>query len=279
MLIQTAACFDGKDDRTGDSEEEVDKMSDLSEQSESEEKALNGNPFNSMGVSMSIILFFVHYYSFAVQETITTPMVSVIYNWSSLKINLLFTGAGMASLLTSFSVRCLTRYVEDRSMLVASIVIGLIGSMLLMDEPFNKTLPVWRFLVGFSLTTIAFPVGRNVVLGVFGNVLGPVNQGRWMGIIIAVSALPRVLGPFLALKTLELIYWKTWLEFGICTALFGVAILGTLQNIRSLVPYSEFIQSQHGNKSEPNALMNSYNPVPSPLLARSPASSLRRREF
>ena len=279
MSIQTAIFFDGKDDCTGATKDEEDNMSDLSKQSGLRGSNSDEQPLNCMGISVSMILFFVHYYSFAVQETITTPMVIVLYNWSPLQINLLFAGAGIMSLITSFSVRYLTRYIEDRTMLVASILIGMAGSIILVDEPIDALLPVWRFLVGFSLITIAFPVGRNIILGVFGNVLGPVNQGRWMGIIIAVSALPRVLGPFLALKALDIVHWRTWLEFSTCAFLFGVALVGTLQNIHTLVPYSDFIKNQGEKGTETNKMVNCHNPIPSPMLGRIPANSIRRRDF
>ena len=126
----------------------------------------------------------------------------------------------MLSLVTALSVRYLTRYAEDRIMLIMSIFAGFLGSVMLIDLPFNRTLPMWRFLVGFSFITVAFPIGRNVVLGIFGSVLGEVNQGRWMGILFSISAFPRVIGPFVSLELLKSVDWQSWLEFGIIASLF-----------------------------------------------------------
>ena len=172
-----------------------------------------------------MIIFHVYYYSFAVQKTMITPLVMMLYRWTPVEINLLFTGAGVVSLITALSVRYLARYVEDRILLMASILIGFSGSLLLVDVPFNQTLPIWRFLLGFSLITVAFPIGRNAVLGIYGDVLGDANQGRWTGIIFAVSSLPRVIGPFISLELLIAVIWQTWLEFGICACLFGMTFL------------------------------------------------------
>ena len=117
--------------------------------------------------------------------------------------------------------------------------------MLLVDLPFSQkawliALPVWRFLLGFGLITIVFPLGRNAVLGLFGNILGETNQGRWMGIMFAISAFPRVVGPFISLQLLISVDWQTWLEFGICTCLFATTLLATWRHRHILVPYSEF---------------------------------------
>jgi len=235
MLVQTALFFDGNDDGTGEFGEETDEEEQVDSRNDS------NKPFNYMGVAISMFLFYIHYYSFAVQETIITPLCSVLYGWDPVEINLLFTCAGMLSLTTSFAVRLLARHVEDRALLVASILIGFLGSAFLMDIPFSPDLPIWRFLVGFSLVTVAFPIGRNVVLGIFGNVLGPVNQGRWMGVMVAISAFPRVVGPFIAFELLEMVKWKTWLEFSICAALFGFVFALVMQNIDLLVPYEDFV--------------------------------------
>ena len=260
LSTETLLFFDGKDDRTGTSITE-DASTSRKFTSDISECNNQKRPFNTTGVAMSIFIFLVHYYSFAVQETITTPVVIRLYQWSPLEINILFAGAGMISLITSFSVRYISRHVKDQTLLIFSILIGLVGSILLIDIPhFETVLPAWRFLTGFSLITMAFPVGRNVVLAVFGNILGPVNQGRWMGVIIAVSALPRALGPFLALEALEAVNWRTWLEFGFCSIFFLCALIGTMETIDTFVPYSDFVKRQESE------ILTS--PMPSPVLVR-----------
>ena len=224
MFWQTLLFFDGKDDTAGLSTEDEEKQEEecnITSTDTTKKKAPKEAPFNHMGVAMCMVIFYVHYYSFAVQETIITPLAMLLYRWDVLEINLLFLGAGILSLLTALSVRYLTSYIQDQTMLIASIFIGFLGSIILVDLPLDETLPVWRFLLGFSLITVAFPIGRNVILGIYGNVLGEVNQGKWMGIIIAISAFPRVIGPFISLDLLTMVDYQTWLEFGIIAGLFA----------------------------------------------------------
>ena len=78
-----------------------------------------------------------------------------------------------------------------------------------------------------ALLDVAFPLGRNVVPGIFGNVPGKVSQGRWMGIIFSISAFPRVIGPFISLDLLTAMDWQTWLELIICAVLSGMTFLAT----------------------------------------------------
>jgi len=199
-------------------------------------------PFNMRGVLMSIYLIAVFQYCFSVQETITTPMVRKLYDWSATEINLLFAGAGVVSILSSLSVRYLSRRVLDQKLLIASIMIGLLGSILQMDiPPFEKILPVGRFIAGFMLTYIAFAMVRNVVMGIFSNVLAPYNQGKWMGAITAAQAITRAIVPFLAWQAINVVHWRTWLEFGLRSLFLLSALVGSIMTIRFLVPYSEFV--------------------------------------
>lgn len=139
-------------------------------------------PINITGVLMSIYLNTCFYYCFAVQETITTPMVMKLYNWSATEVNLLFAAAGVTALITSLSVRYITRFVRDQTLLIAGIGVGLLGSVLQIDIPqIEETLPVSRFILGFILTYFSFPVRRIVVMGIFSNILGPSNQGYMDG--------------------------------------------------------------------------------------------------
>eukprot|EP00956_Cyclotella_meneghiniana_P032372 scaffold88678_cov79-Cyclotella_meneghiniana.AAC.2 len=274
MFVQTLLFFDGKDDQSCVTSKDNEVTNNRGSSTDSNQPSINSNhkelPFNTVGVLMSIFIFLVHYYSFAVQETITTPLVITLYNWSPIQINLLFAGAGMISLITSFSVRYISRHVQDQTLLIASIVIGLLGSLLQMDIPqIERVLPINRFILGFILATMAFPIGRNVVLGLFSNILGPVSQGRWMGVIIAVSAVPRALGPFLALEALEAVHWRTWLEFGLCSLFFFLALVGTVKTTDILVPYSEFVGGMSCYES-----VDSHVHMPSPVLARQ--NSLRK---
>mmetsp|Transcript_11099 Transcript_11099/g.22109 ORF Transcript_11099/g.22109 Transcript_11099/m.22109 type:complete len:490 (+) Transcript_11099:185-1654(+) len=211
-------------------------------------------PPNARGLTVLLMLFVIHFFSFAIQETITTPFVLQAYEWNQRDVNLLFVGVGVVSLLTSIVVKYLSRVVEDYKLLVASIVVGLIGSAFLIDSlPFGGapkiTLPLSRFFVGFTLITVAFPFGRNVSLSVFSKILGPTPQGTWFGYMFAAGALPRIIGPSWSLFALEkaceienidcFLGGRTWLEFSVSGALFAVGLVLAMVYKNDMLPYGE----------------------------------------
>eukprot|EP00956_Cyclotella_meneghiniana_P000192 scaffold261_cov58-Cyclotella_meneghiniana.AAC.5 len=177
-------------------------------------------------------------------ETITTPMVMKLYDWSATEINLLFAGAGGVSVVTSLSIRYVSRCVRDRKLLIAGIMLGLFGTILQMDIPqIEKVLPVGRFVVGIMLTYMSFPVRKIVVKGLYSNILGPSNQGRWVGFNTAAGAMARAFTPFIAWQAMQAVNWNTWLNFGVCSLLLLSSLAGTIITTDLLVPYSEFVGS------------------------------------
>jgi len=276
MLVQTLLFFDGKgsqEDReicdssiTLDTEESNSDEEDHPLRSEeilnvNEEGILNSGsntgveesshnsdfnelelPFNARGIYMSIYVSTCFSYCFAVQETVTTPMVIKFYNWSTREINLLFATAAFISLLASISIRFINQHVQDRTLMIASIGICLLGTILQIEIPQIETiLPVSRFICGFLLTYLGFPVGRVVVMALFSNILGPTNQGKWMGVIYAAASMARAITPFIAWQIMEAVNWKTWLNFGLCSLLLLSDLVGIIATFGFLIPYSEFV--------------------------------------
>ena len=193
----------------------------------------NELPFNARGIYMSIYVSTCFSYCFAVQETVTTPMVIKFYNWSTREINLLFATAAFISLLASISIRFINQHVQDRTLMIASIGICLLGTILQIEIPQIETiLPVSRFICGFLLTYLGFPVGRVVVMALFSNILGPTNQGKWMGVIYAAASMARAITPFIAWQIMEAVNWKTWLDFGLCSLLLLSDLVGIIATFR-----------------------------------------------
>jgi hypothetical protein len=62
-------------------------------------------PPNSTGLAVLLIIFVIHFFSFAIQETITTPYVLSAYDWTQTDVNLLFVGVGVVSLVTSVAIK------------------------------------------------------------------------------------------------------------------------------------------------------------------------------
>ncbi|KAJ1459039.1 major facilitator superfamily domain-containing protein [Pelagophyceae sp. CCMP2097] len=204
---------------------------------------------NSVGLAACLVCFGVHFYSFAIQETITTPYVAAAFGWSQRNIDGLFAGVSLLSLLTRAAVSVLlsklAKCCDDVLLLAFSLLLGFAGSALLLDAPLAAPLTPQRFLLGFSLITVAFPFGRTVSLAIFSKVLGDTPQGNWMGLMFVVGAVPRCLGPSWALYALRLACdfvrtcppgGATYLEFGISGSLFLAAFAGVVRVRKSLRP-------------------------------------------
>jgi hypothetical protein len=205
---------------------------------------------DAVGLAVCLGAFFAHFYSFAIQETITTPFVTARYGWSQRRVDTLFAGVSVLSLVTSVLVAELSNRWSDYDLLVLSLVLGFAGSLVLLDPPlWPAQLGEARFLAGFALITVAFPFGRNVALATFSKVLGPCDQGEWMGLMFVVGALPRCLGPSWSLYALQLACvlfpkpapcpkgGRTCLEFGISALIFGATLATVGRTRRRLRPY------------------------------------------
>ena len=213
---------------------------------------------NRVGLVTCLVAFFAHFYSFAIQETITTPFVTKRYHWSQEWINYLFAAVSVLSLATSVAVSKLSSMgCRDFDLLVLSLGLGLAGSVLLLDAPLVPlNLGEGRFLAGFALITVAFPFGRNVALAIFSKVLGPAEQGEWMGLMFVIGALPRCLGPSWSLYALDLACvlfpdpapcppgGRTCLEFGLSAAVFAASLAAVLRHKGALKPYDEDHQGE-----------------------------------
>jgi len=233
----------------------------------------------TMAVWACIVIFFVHFNGFAIQETITTPLVKVHraaqlrtasrrlrsphpsslvlspslcpslspslvraqdwFGWDDIETNFLFTAAGVANLLCAMLMSILTRargpsapLVGDRTLLASSCMLAAAGWLLMVPPdgwgllvppdgsgllvppdgsgllvppngsgltgPPRATMGFGQFGLSFGLVTVAFPFGRGVCLSMVGKLLGERPQGAWMGIMFAVGAIARIVGPFWA---------------------------------------------------------------------------------
>lgn len=140
---------------------------------------------------------FVHFFAFSLQETVTTPFVQTFYDWSVLRANTLFTLAGLLSLLAFALLTPLSRCLSDRALTASSVLLGAVGFVILTSV---NTLPVARFLAGFALISVAFPMGRATTVGLYTKLLPMRAQGAGQGVLLAAGALARIVGPFCAVR-------------------------------------------------------------------------------
>eukprot|EP00171_Calliarthron_tuberculosum_P010959 IDg10959t1 len=201
-IVMFACCFDDDDDdtlaqaeaaamATTQNDNPADKVPSVkqgkgrqSENTPSERSPLIGNREKSEldegNLSLAIIVcnlcFFVHFYGFAFQETITTPLVEAYYIWDVHEANWLFTGAGVCSLLVFFAVGRLSRVVPDRVFTLISLALGALGYALLVPQQtahgiLSEAPDVHRFLFAFAVISVAFPLGRATIMSLYTKIL------------------------------------------------------------------------------------------------------------
>jgi MFS transporter, ceroid-lipofuscinosis neuronal protein 7 len=194
-----------------------------------EPQSSSADPANSVSLALIVCnaAFFTHFYGFALQETITTPLVQNYYDWTVFQANLLFTAAGVASLCAFAALAYLSCLFEDRMLATWSLGIGALGFAMLVSTP-EYPLGYIRFLAGFMVISVAFPLGRAAVIALYTKLLPMKWQGSGQGVILAVGATARILGPFWAIRAFDnvlgdlIVFGGTALLFLITMGMFGM---------------------------------------------------------
>lgn len=132
--------------------------------------------------------------------TIYRPLVQKLYDWTVRDANILFTGCGVLSLAAFVGLRAAANRIADRSLLLLSFLLAAAGYALLSDR---SLLSPSRFLCGFALLSVAFPIGRASCVSLYTKLLRPAQQQRGQGVLLAVGALARIIGPFPAALSLR----------------------------------------------------------------------------
>ena len=86
---------------------------------------------------------------------------------------------------------------SDYNLVLISSVTGLVGYLILIDYAPRWIEPA-RFIVGFAVISVTFPFGRGVTLSLFSKLIGNHKAGMYMGWMLAIGAISRIIGPFWA---------------------------------------------------------------------------------
>jgi len=179
----------------------------------------------------------VHFNGFAVQETITTPIITDLKHKYTNTLDypesfayVLFTGAGILSVITFITLKHINRYIGDFNLVLFSSVMGLVGYLILIDYTPRYIEPL-RFFIGFAIISVAFPLGRGVTLSLFSKLIGGHNPGMYMGYMLAIGAISRILGPFWAVQSLTI---DPYVTFGVTAFFFLINVFGQLLFKKSL---------------------------------------------
>jgi len=134
---------------------------------------------------------------------------------------LLFAAAGVLSVLTFICLKYLNKYVSDFNLVLISSILGLVGFLIVIDYT-PKIIEPARFIIGFCVISVTFPFGRGVTLSLFSKLIGDHKAGTYMGWMLAIGAISRIIGPFWSVQALGV---SPALTFGLTAALFLVNIL------------------------------------------------------
>ena len=183
---------------------------------------------NMKGVIVSLIIFLIHFNGFAVIETITTPISTDIMHKYTDTLDypesfayVLFVCSGVLSLITFMVLKRINDLLSDKTFVMISSCMGLVGYFILIDFSPRIIEPA-RFIVGFCIISITFPFGRGVTLSMFSKMIGKHKAGAYMGYMLAIGAISRIVGPFWSVQGLTV---GPSLTFGISAFLFLINIM------------------------------------------------------
>ncbi|XP_076246546.1 CLN7/MFS domain-containing 8 [Calliopsis andreniformis] len=221
-----------------------------------------------------ICAFFVLVFNFVLLETLGTSLTMDQFAWSKKQalyyMGLFMSVGAIASCITFVMIEPLCkRFNERKVMLWGGFFFMIIGRILCIPwgpdppqiayvESFNNgtsnsndtevlgcpstqewclytpQVTVTQFLIGYSFTTIGYPLGVTLIQTIFSKVLGPRPQGVWMGFMTGAGCASRVLGPIFV----SVVYTRfgTYHTFGITGLMLVLAMLWLQIVNKRLIP-------------------------------------------
>ena len=245
-----------------------------SEGKETEEETLRFIKPDYVASWTLICAFFVLVFNFVLLETLGTSLTMDQFAWSNEQamyyMGLLMSIGAIVSCITFVMIEPLCkRFNERKVMLWGGFFFMVIGRILCIpwgpDPPqiayieqfsngtrntngteilgcpsiqewclYTPRVTVTQFLIGYSFTTIGYPLGVTLIQTIFSKVLGPRPQGVWMGFMTGAGCASRVLGPVFV----SVIYTRfgTYHTFGITGLTLLVSMLWLQLADKRLIP-------------------------------------------
>lgn len=99
---------------------------------------------------------------------------------------------------------------------------------------------ITQFLIGYTFTTIGYPLGVTLNQTIFSKILGPRPQGVWMGLMTGAGCVSRILGPV----CVGVIYnrYGTYQTFGVTGASLVLCMFWLQIVDKRLIPLEELEQ-------------------------------------
>lgn len=175
-------------------------------------------PPNRIGIFTCYAVFFGVNLAMASLETITPVVAQRLYGWgpcldptscpfepAQTYVNLLMACGGLLSLLMSVNMALwLGAKVYGREMVAIAVTLSIYAVTNASNVDWFGPLPAWRFVASYGVGAFFGGLMRGPNLALFSQVIGPHPKADYMGKLFAVGALPRIVGPFLYVKLLDL---------------------------------------------------------------------------
>lgn len=256
---------------------------------QTEEETLKAIKPDNLAAWTLICAFFVLVFNFVLLETLGTSLTMDQFAWSKSEtlyyIGILMSVGAVVSCITFVMIEPLCkRFNERKVMLWGGFLFMVIGRILFIpwgpdppkiaySQPFNGSaadgnrteilgcpstqewctytpqLTVTQFLIGYSFTTIGYPLGVTLIQTIFSKVLGPQPQGVWMGLMTGAGCGSRVLGPVFV----SVIYTRygTYHTFGVTGMTLVVCMLWLQIVNERLVPPKAAVSSNEKENAGP----------------------------
>ncbi|CAE7452198.1 mfsd8 [Symbiodinium natans] len=248
--------------------------------SESQRRKL-GQPPNKRGLLVCYMIFFGANLNMASLETITPVLAQRLYGWGpclnpaecpfeakQIYVNLLLSCGGVLSLaMAALMSFCLGPYIYRNEVVAITISHAVSVMVNLGNMDLGGYLPAGRFVVDYLLGAFFGGLARGPGIALMTQIIGPHPKAAYMGLLFAIGAVPRIIGPFLFVELLQLpspsraadfafVYQgpipRTWLLYGCQMAVFLTIFLSVQIFRRDLRPHPMYgDRASSGDLSEP----------------------------
>ena len=209
---------------------------------------------DKIAVIISMILWFVGISSFSIIETIITPYLDYVYEWSIGEISLVFASGSLIA-LTAFATIHKTKKIHpnpERYLLFLGMLIG--GFGLIFAGGLMFYIPeIWEWLTGMILFFIGHPFAMASTLSLYSKICGPQKQGIYMGYVTAIGSLGRIVSPLWSSSLLIAENYDGIWTFSSTGLLMWLSAILTIIYWKKLVPHPmqkiSINQTQYGHIS------------------------------
>lgn len=108
----------------------------------------------------------------------------------------------------------------------------------------TRVMTLSQFVLGYSVTSVGYPIGVTLIQTIFSKILGPRPQGTWMGILTGSGSLSRVLGPVFV-GSIYTRLGTNW-TFGVTSAMMALSMIWLFFFNDELLPPTETVAVEQG---------------------------------